>query len=80
MRLHERYNRVPKAENALVLAMWEILDKNDLTNGEFIMAVSGASNRVLSDWAKATIRFERHGNYDTPGGEDITEEDSKDNE
>lgn len=68
MRIHEREMPTNRAANALTIAMLEELQNHDLTDGEYIRVVANATNSILSGWAKETIRFERHGNYDTPGG------------
>jgi hypothetical protein len=70
-RVHEREAAVTAAKiklQELLIAWAESPEVHELTGPEYVQVLTDQlSNRVLS-WAKYEIRFERHGNYDDPGG------------
>lgn len=70
MRMHPRTEIVTQARSALTEAVlrWE-RDHPDLTDGEWIGIVSSVLSGQLENWAKHTIRAERHpDDPDRPGG------------
>ena len=68
LRTHERELPTNIAQNELVIAIVNELEKHDLTDGEYIRVISDVFHTLLSDWAKYQIREERHGNRDSLGG------------
>lgn len=69
-RLHEREIKMQQAELALreKINSWVREHTEDMTDAEFIRAISGVMNEQIMTCMKYAIRRERHGNTDTPGG------------
>lgn len=68
MRRHPREKRCVEAEVALSSAILDITQKYDLTEAESLRVVNAACSSWVGNLAKYSIREERHGNTDTPGG------------
>ena len=70
-RVHEREQIVRAADLKLqeaLLAWQKSPEVKELTGPEYVQILTDQlSSRVLG-WAKFEIRFERHGDYETPGG------------
>jgi hypothetical protein len=69
VRLHERYNVVPKAANDIERAVVAVMEDADVTDAEYGLALVQAFDRLLSVQFRAAIRMERHGDPDKPGDE-----------
>lgn len=62
MTMHERTMPVKKAGLEISDALVRIRDEHDLTDVEFLQILVAEQQSVL----KYMLRFERHGDYDTP--------------
>jgi hypothetical protein len=67
-RIHEREKPVREAECELRQAILDVEKKHDLTEAELLRVVNGVCSETIGSIAKYHIRFERHGDTDTPGG------------
>jgi type III secretory pathway component EscV len=69
-RLHERQQIVTEARMALMEALVEWAEQYEevLTPAEYLATLVGESTSVVQSNLKYQIRYERHGNTDTPGG------------
>jgi hypothetical protein len=68
-RMHPREKVVRQARIALMEALgaWQEAHE-DLTDAELLSLLSGELHSQISGVVKYMIRFERHGDTDTPGG------------
>lgn len=64
MKLHKREAIYRKAELDFNIFYVEWVKKHHLTDGEILMILASS----ISTIAKYQIRYERHGNYNEPGG------------
>jgi hypothetical protein len=68
-RLHERESIVREASIDLAEALIEWRKQHDgLTDAERMSVLLGELSSSVAGTLKYQIRYERHGNYDTPGG------------
>jgi hypothetical protein len=67
-RMHPREMPTNKAESDLSEAIHKVIEEYELTDGEALRVVNAALSKWLGNYAKITIREERHGNSETPGG------------
>jgi len=67
-KIHERESLVKSAELQLREAIVEMMKSWDLTTFETIQVFNKVMSEEIASVVKYQIRFERHGNYDTPGG------------
>ncbi len=68
MRIHPREEPCRKAEIEMLQALIDIKAKHELTEAEALRVVHAVSSDWIAGVAKHAIRFERHGNDETPGG------------
>jgi hypothetical protein len=62
MKRHERSAPVSKASLELEVLISKFQEDNDLTDIELLQALNSYQQTML----KYMLRYERHGNYDTP--------------
>lgn len=76
-RRHERHAVVHAAELDLMELMlgWE--KRHDLTSAEWGLLITAMLSRELGNHFKYEIRYERHGDYDTPGDIEAQEKEEK---
>lgn len=67
-RIHPRERIVTEARLELMNAINDIRKKYELTTGEHMQVVNSELSSVFGSIAKYSIREERHGNSETPGG------------
>jgi len=67
-KMHPREMSTKKAECDLVDAIQKVMEEHELTDGEALRVVNKAFSQWLGHFAAITIREERHGNSETPGG------------
>lgn len=68
MKIHPRELLVRQAENDLRIALLDIKTRHGLTEAEALRMINTATSEWIGGVAKHSIREERHGNTDTPGG------------
>jgi hypothetical protein len=69
MRMHARETIVTKAELDLRVAISDWSKTNhELTPAEYLKVLLGVTNDQTQSLLKMTIRMERHGDVDKPGG------------
>ena len=63
-KLHKREMKVEQAKSQMSIQVLEMKEKNDLTDIEYLQWLTSMQQSCL----KYMLRYERHGDYDTPGG------------
>lgn len=69
IRIHPREQRVREAEHELLGLLVALKNKHDLTEAEMLRVVNAGCSDWIAGVAKHSIRIERHGNAETPGGQ-----------
>lgn len=64
--IHPRTILVRKAENDLRGALLDVREKYGLTSLEELQVVQRMHDEIVGGYIKHAMRYERHGNYDTP--------------
>ena len=71
MKIHPRTIICRKAEQDLFSTILAIKDRHGLTDAEDLAIVSKVAADHVGFFAKMRLRYERHGNYETPADEDV---------
>lgn len=67
MKMHPREKIVDEWDRKLQMVLLEMME-SDLTPGEFLSVIGSVLGGAITQRAKYMIRYERHGDGDTPGG------------
>lgn len=70
MGMHPRTIVCARAEGELAYAIAETVQRHGLTSLEAMSVVQRASSDYMNHRLKHELRYERHGNYDTPADEE----------
>lgn len=68
MKVHPREQQCRAAAHELLDTLVRIKEKHGLTEAEMLRVVNEESSSWIAGVAKYSIRAERHGDYETPGG------------